>query len=289
MLEAERIDERRTDLPFPVGVRALLPDDVARRRSIEGSIVERLTAGGYREVILPVLDFADPYSGLSGGSSSRESYRLIDREGELLTLRADFTPMVARAVAPRLDAIGLPLRIFYRGDVVRCESARLGSNREYFQIGAELVGDDSLAADVEIVRRAVEAAGGGQSRLTVSLGDSRVSRLALRMPTSTLGRKLLDGTLELEAMGELDETAAIADRLTKLAEQIEREGTRVVVTFDREDAEGYYTGPRFRVYANGGTTPVAKGGRYDELYGCFGTSAPAIGFTLNVDALEALR
>lgn len=289
MLDNEQGSERTRDLPFPVGVRALLPDDTRRRRRIERAIVERLEGCGYSEVILPVLDFADPYARVSGVASARESYRLIDREGELLTIRADFTPMAARAVAPKLDVIGLPLRLFYRGDVVRCESARLGSNREYFQIGAELVGDDTPTADAEIVMRAIEAAGVSGSRLTVSLGDARVARIAMAESGSPIGRKLLDGTLDLDALASNEETADVARRLTTLVTELEAAGARVVVTFDREDANGYYTGPRFRIYAAGATTPMAKGGRYDALYGCFGADAPAVGFTLNVDALEAMR
>jgi len=289
MLVPEGKTDKTTDLPFPVGVRALLPDDARRRRELERAIVERLTSGGYDEVILPVLDFADPYARVSGTSTARESYRLIDREGELLTLRADFTPMAARAVAPKLDAIGLPLRLFYRGDVVRCESARLGSNREYFQIGAELVGDPSAAADAEIVRQAVAAAGVTGSRVTVSIGDARVARLGLRQPASVIGQRLLEGTLDLDLVRNDEGTAEEGERLNALATDLEADGTRVVVTFDREDADGYYTGARFRIYAAGATTPVAKGGRYDELYGCFGIDAPAVGFTLNVDALEAMR
>ena len=289
MLAPERQTEKQADLPFPVGVRALLPDDARRRREIGRAIVDRLTAGGYQEVILPVHDFADPYSRVSGASTARESYRLIDREGELLTLRADFTPMAARAVAPKLDAIGLPLRLFYRGDVVRCESARLGSNREYFQIGAELVGDASSDADVEIVRQAVDAAGVSGSRLTVSVGDARVARLALSERSSELGRRLLDGTLDLDLVRSCEATADAGERLSALSASLQAAGTRVVVTFDREDADGYYTGARFRIYADGATTPVAKGGRYDELYGCFGADAPAVGFTINVDAIEAMR
>lgn len=289
MLQPERTNETSAGLPFPVGVRALLPAEARRRRAMEREIVARLEDGGYGEVILPVLDFADPYARVSGTAGARESYRLIDREGELLTIRADFTPMAARAIAPRLDAMVLPLRIFYRGDVVRCESARLGSNREYFQIGAELVGDETPDADVEIVRRAIDAGSAGGARLTVSIGDARVARVALRQPESTLGRRLLDGTLDLDTLLREPETAPSAERLTATMQALESTGVRVVVTFDREDAGGYYTGLRFRVYAAGATSPVAKGGRYDELYACFGADAAAVGFTLNVDALEALQ
>jgi ATP phosphoribosyltransferase regulatory subunit HisZ len=74
-----------------------------------------------------------------------------------VAIRSDFTPMVARALAPSLNG-NLPLRVFYRGDVIRCEATRLGSNRELFQIGAELVGDGSVTADLEMLRLAATIA-----------------------------------------------------------------------------------------------------------------------------------
>jgi ATP phosphoribosyltransferase regulatory subunit HisZ len=54
-----------------------------------------------------------------------------------------------------------------------------------------------------------------------------------------------------------------------------------------EDApSGYYTGLRFWVYGDDRRRPIAQGGRYDTLYGRFGVSAPAIGFTFTIDELE---
>jgi ATP phosphoribosyltransferase regulatory subunit HisZ len=64
--------------------------------------------------------------------------------------------MVARALAPSLTRD--PLRVFYRGDVIRCADPRLGANRELFQIGAELVGDGSIDADVAMLRLAADLA-----------------------------------------------------------------------------------------------------------------------------------
>jgi ATP phosphoribosyltransferase regulatory subunit HisZ len=137
---------------YPTGVRPLLIEETARRRRIESRFVELLERAGFREVVLPIIDYAEPYAALQQRDGSRQSYRFVDREGELVSIRSDFTPMVARALAPALDASTLPLRVFYRGDVIRCDGTKLGTNREMFQIGAEIIGDPSVDADIEILR-----------------------------------------------------------------------------------------------------------------------------------------
>ena len=141
---------------YPTGARPLLIEETARRRRIESRFVALLEEAGFAEVVLPIIDFAEPYAGLPG-RVEKQSYRFTDREGELVALRSDFTPMVARALVPALNG-NLPLRVFYRGDVIRCEASRLGANREVFQIGAEVVGDASAEADVAMLRLAASLA-----------------------------------------------------------------------------------------------------------------------------------
>lgn len=277
-------------LPFPSGVRVLLPEEAARRRAIEARIVALLERSGYREVILPILDFAGCYDELTSAVSQRSSYRLVDRDGELLTLRSDFTPLVARALAPVL-APSAETRVLYRGDVVRCESARLGGGREYFQIGAELIGDASLDADLEIVRLAVAAAGEG---CTVSCGDASLPGLIEQLApddanAARLVERLRRGTLEVADLATCSATRTLASRFERLGVVVAESGARLVVVFDPDDARGYYSGIRFRIYPAGSNAPVARGGRYDSLYSKFGADVPAVGFTLSVDALEVLR
>ena len=140
---------------YPTGARPLLIEETARRRRIESRFVALLENAAFAEVVLPIIDFAEPYAGITG--REKESYRFTDREGELVAVRSDFTPMVARALAPSLNG-NLPLRVYYRGDVIRCEATRLGSNRELFQIGAEIVGDGGTASDIEILQLVAEIA-----------------------------------------------------------------------------------------------------------------------------------
>jgi ATP phosphoribosyltransferase regulatory subunit HisZ len=145
-----------TKFRYPTGARPLLIEETARRRGIESRLVTLLERAGFAEVVLPIIDFAEPYADVTARDAARQSYRFTDRDGELVTIRSDFTPMVARALAPSLTRD--PLRVFYRGDVIRCADPRLGANRELFQIGAELVGDGSIDADVAMLRLAADLA-----------------------------------------------------------------------------------------------------------------------------------
>jgi ATP phosphoribosyltransferase regulatory subunit HisZ len=145
-----------TKFRYPTGARPLLIEETARRRGIEARFVTLLEEAGFAEVVLPIIDFAEPYAEVMERDAAKQSYRFTDREGELVAIRSDFTPMVARALAPSLN--GDPLRVFYRGDVIRCQSSRLGANRELFQIGAELVGDASADADIAMLRLAATIA-----------------------------------------------------------------------------------------------------------------------------------
>jgi ATP phosphoribosyltransferase regulatory subunit HisZ len=147
-----------TKFRYPTGARPLLIEETARRRRIESRFISLLEQAGFAEIVLPIIDFAEPYATIVERETAKQSYRFTDREGELVAIRSDFTPMVARALAPSLDASQLPLRVFYRGDVIRCEATRLGSNREMFQIGAEIVGDNSADADVETLQLAAAIA-----------------------------------------------------------------------------------------------------------------------------------
>jgi ATP phosphoribosyltransferase regulatory subunit len=141
----------RISAALPHGVHALFFDSARRRRALEARLAERLEAGGFHEVILPILDYLEPYEPLLTPASRGELYRFVDRGGDLLALRADFTPMLARLLAPRLGSLPLPLRLFYRGDVVRYEEERAGRQREFYQMGAELLGLPGELAEQEML------------------------------------------------------------------------------------------------------------------------------------------
>jgi ATP phosphoribosyltransferase regulatory subunit HisZ len=142
----------RISAALPHGVTAFLFEAAQRRRELETRMVETLEDAGFSEVILPIVDYLEPYEPLLNPAARGELYRFIDRDGELLALRSDFTPMLARLLAPRLHTLELPVQVFYRGVVVRYEEERAGQQRELFQLGAELLGRAGEEAEREMLR-----------------------------------------------------------------------------------------------------------------------------------------
>ena len=167
----------RVSAALPTGVAALFFDSARALRRLEGRLVSLVESAGYAEAILPILDYLAPYESLLTPASRAELYRFIDRGGEELALRADFTPLLARLLAPRLASLRLPLRLFYRGDVVRYGESHpvaQGWRRELYQLGAELLGapaaDPDADAEREILSLFLAALAEGDGRKQVVLG-----------------------------------------------------------------------------------------------------------------------
>ena len=287
-----------TTLRYPIGVRPLLMRETARRRSVESRIVALLERAGFEEIVLPIIDYAWPTA-----VDAQDTYRFVDRDGDLVAIRSDFTPMVARALSPVID--GSPLRVFYRGDVIRLESSRLGANREMFQIGAEIVGDASAAADAAVLRLLAEILRqfGNTPRIVYTdatiperlgpavreaLAAKRAADLAALQPSLSpeafaVASRLASGIATVADLQRCAATAPVGARLASIASELN--GDCVAQLDDVDRHAGYYSGLRFRAYA-ASSRVVEQGGRYDSLYGQFGAPAPAIGFTLTIDELE---
>lgn len=288
---------------YPTGVHPLLVEETARRRRIEMRFVDRFEAAGFAEVVLPIIDYVEPYAALIDSAAAKQSYRFVDREGDLVAIRADFTPMLARTLAPAITTVGLPLRLFYRGDVIRVEASRLGANRELFQIGAEIIGDDSIDSDVAMLRLAAELARTPDNEPAVVYNDVSIAssliaqsepvrealaakRMTPAVPAAlrTIVAKLISGEATIDDVAPFAPEAAA--RLCAIGDAVGSDRTFSLHLDDIDESAGYYTGLRFRVYAGGTRAKVAQGGRYDALYERFGPPAAAIGFTFTIDDLD---
>ena len=147
------------ELPLepPLGTYDALPETARARRALELQLRELFARWGYQEVITPTLELDEVVRRAGLALSGRQLYRFVDREGQVLTLRPDWTPAVARLVASRMRGRLPPLRLFYLGSVFRYERPRPDSPREFVQAGVELVGCAGALADAEVIALAVEA------------------------------------------------------------------------------------------------------------------------------------
>lgn len=311
---------RASIAPIPPGALDLAGEAVRRRRRVQRQMLERLEAAGYEEVIPPTFEYAEVFARAGGPEVADRLIRFLDRDGRLLALRYDFTASVARIVATKLSDCAAPLRLCYAGTVFRQEperdQGRAGRPREILQVGGELVGESGVAADVEILRLAIELlqrAGVGDFQLNLghvgalapalaALPDGEraaVRRLIDRKDAAGLARAapgiLAELPFVLGRAEALDRAAAVARgaagehavaRLRALdAALTDAERTHVVYDFGEVRGLDYYTGIHFEVFVAGAGAAVGAGGRYDDLMGRFGRPLPAVGLALDVDAL----
>ena len=141
---------------IPPGTQILIGRAARRRRVLERAICSVFEGWSYEEIIPPIFDYYDVFAKGMGAGEEEHIYRFIDREGNILALRPEFTSLVAKTVATRLAGSPKPIRLFYSGEVLRFEKPKGGRQREFAQIGIEHYGGAGKAADVEILLIAVE-------------------------------------------------------------------------------------------------------------------------------------
>lgn len=136
------------------GTHDLLTDDCRTHRYVE--TVARNAAGlyGFDEVSTPIFEFTDVFARTLGDASdivTKEMYTFETKGGESVTLRPEGTAGIARAFISNGLAQHTPLKFFYTGPMFRHERPQKGRQRQFHQIGVELIGADNPQADIEVI------------------------------------------------------------------------------------------------------------------------------------------
>lgn len=157
---------------LPAGLRDVLPPVAAFEDEMTERLMKTLAAHGYDRIKPPLIEFEESLLQGSGVALSAQTFRLMDPVSQrMMAVRPDITMQVARIAATRLCRAPRPLRLSYAGEVLRVRGSQLRPERQFGQVGAEIIGTDSPLADVEVVLMAIEALTGvGLSALSVDLG-----------------------------------------------------------------------------------------------------------------------
>jgi ATP phosphoribosyltransferase regulatory subunit len=143
---------------LPAGLADALPPEAEREAALVEAVMATFAGHGYERVKAPLLEFEDSLFAGSGAAVAEQTFRLMDPVSQrMMGLRADMTPQVARIAARRLGAEPRPLRLSYAGQVLRVRGTQLSPSRQLPQVGIELIGAGSAAADAEVAVVAVEA------------------------------------------------------------------------------------------------------------------------------------
>ena len=157
----------------PEGVRDIYGKECADRQVVQNQVHEAMKRFGYEDINTPTFEFFDVFAEEISATSARELYKFFDKEGNTLVLRPDFTPSVARCVSKYFLEDDQPVRICYSGNTFMNTTRLQGKLREYMQMGAELMNDDSVQADAEMISMMIQAlSGSGLAEFQVSVGDA---------------------------------------------------------------------------------------------------------------------
>jgi histidyl-tRNA synthetase len=302
-------------IPPVKGTRDFYPEEMAFRTWLYDRVRKVSESFGYREYEPPYLERLQLYAAKSGDELAREqAYVFPDRGGDMIALRPELTPGLARMVAARSGELPRPIRWWSYGPIWRYERPQKGRSREFFQWNIDLMGVETAEADAEIAAVAVElfrAVGLGPDRIRLlvnnrELAESKYTALgipperlaaALRLvdrrdklsPTAWmsfglelgLSQPALDGLERLLADGQgwRDSPA-----LTAFFEAADALGAAEYMEFDPTVVRGldYYTGTVFEARDRDGRfRAILGGGRYDNLVADVGGErVPAVGFAM---------
>lgn len=143
-------------LHTPEGVRDIINVQCGRKHALQNRILKIFHQYGYHDIQTPMFEYFDVFRKEIGTVPSRDLYKLFDKEGNTLALRPDITPSVARAAATLFADEELSIRLCYTGNTFINHSSYQGRLKENTQLGAELIGEDSIEADAEMLAMVVD-------------------------------------------------------------------------------------------------------------------------------------
>ena len=306
------------------GMNDILPSEIEAWHFLESQVREVFHAFGFKEIRVPTVERTELFCRSIGDDTDiveKEMYTFVDKSGNSLTLRPEGTASVMRSyIEHKLYAQNQVDKLYYLGPMFRYERPQKGRYRQFHQIGAEIIGEQSPLADVQLLNmlcRYFEKIGIRDATLQLnSLGcpdcrpgyrqvlidfiserlDSLCSDCRRRYQHNPL--RVLDckvdqcknackdapSVLNFLCPGCRDHFSMVRRQLTALAIPFEI-NSRMVRGLD------YYTRTTFEMVASrlGSQNAVAAGGRYDGLIESLGgPPQPGIGFAIGMERLTLM-
>lgn len=316
------------DINPPRGMRDFLPAEKAKREGVLGVIRGVYRSFGFQEVETPALENLDRLTSGQGGDNEKLAYRVMKRGAELdsaleslessdqladLGLRFDLTVPLTRFYATNRASLPSVFKAIQMGPVWRAERPQKGRYRQFVQCDIDIIGDDSVLAEIELLTAslaALDAIGLESSVIRVNhrlllaevlegLGVAEADRASAMIIIDKLDKIEISGVVtELtERFGEgvgnsaktwLEgiSTSSVPSVLEPLFEAV---GSRLRFDPTLVRGMGYYTGTIFEIELPGTGSAIGGGGRYDGMVGRWlGTDVPAVGISIGFERVVEL-
>jgi histidyl-tRNA synthetase len=313
----------RNIIPPVKGTRDFYPEQMALRTWLYNQLRQVSESFGYQEWDAPYLETLELYAAKSSEEIVKEqSFAFQDRGGNMITLRPELTPSLARMVAQKQSALTFPVRWWSWGPFWRYERPQKGRSREFYQWNVDMLGANTPEADAEtvaVLATFFKKVGLTPKQVMIMVSDRRLLDAQLEMFKIPADKRAdvsawIDRREKLEAkdwekngkqigLTKVQQTKIkdmLADKklwksspeLTRFFQAMKVFGLGEYVRFDAGIVRGfnYYTGTVFEAWEVGGEIKraILGGGRYDRLLADVGgESLPAVGFAMG-DVVVAL-
>jgi histidyl-tRNA synthetase len=275
------------------GFRDFYPDDCAVRNYVFEHWRGVASRYGFVEYEGPILESTSLYEKKSGDEISGQLFCFEDKGGRDVSMRPELTPTLARMAAARQRDYKKPMKWFGIGRFFRYEKNQKGRLREFYQFNCDLLGDESAAADAELVALAIDLMRGlgfGSDDFMVRLSDRRIwddfitqeeiraddapaflsiiDKMEREKPEITDERLEMIGTTRAAVTAFIEATAENPLRLATVINDLGARGLGDFISIDPGIVRGlaYYTGTVFEIFdKRKSMRAIAGGGRYDGL------------------------
>ena len=285
---------------LPAGLSDVLhPNAKIQAKKIE-KLLDTFSSFGYLRIKPPLVEYEDSLLSEGPGNVLKDStFRIMDPLSQkMMALRSDMTAQISRISSTRMSHLPRPLRLSYSGDVLRVNGDSFNMERQKTQVGAELIGNESVTIDAEIILVCLESLSSIDiNDITLDLNLPFLRAYLLRnIPVSSRNiineaidrkdknviKKLkIDSALQilklmeaagdyesskinLSLLGSNDFLSKALDYLLNVAKIIKKNNPSVNITLDPLENRGfkYHSGLSFTIFSKNFRGEIAKGGRY---------------------------
>ncbi|HYK87811.1 MAG TPA: histidine--tRNA ligase [Acidobacteriota bacterium] len=302
------------------GTRDLLPEEIASWQLVEDNARRIFACYGFQEIRTPILEATELFARGIGGDTDivgKEMYTFEDQSGKSITLRPEATASVVRAYAQHsmYRAAGIA-KLYYVGAMFRHEKKQKGRWRQFYQIGAEVLGSDNPAIEAEVIEMVLQLleAVSVRGRLLInSVGDANCRPGYVEILRNELGRhqtnlcedcrrrtetnplRVLDCKVE-SCQPYIQKLPRITDHLCSPCNEhfkafrshLEEAGIPYEIVPRLVRGLDYYVRTAFEIASGdlGAQNALVGGGRYDGLSEILGgPPVPGFGFAMGLDRL----
>ena len=191
----------------PRGMRDFYPEDMVWRNKVFDAFRAAGAAAGFRPYDACVVESYELLARKAGEEVGEQIYHFRDKSDRHIALRAEMTPTLARMVAQRQGSLAFPIKWTTIAQCFRYERMTKGRKREHYQWNCDIIGEESVLAEVEVLGAACDAL----RRMGLSRDDFRVHVSNRALLSELLAASGIPADLHAQVFLALDKRGKMPD------------------------------------------------------------------------------